>query len=120
MLSADSNKLERETGHQFVVVTVQDLSGHSIEDYSQRLGNYWGIGRKNINDGVLLIVAPNDRKVRIEVGNGLETVLTNAEASRIIEQDMLPAFRAGQLLKGIRRGAAGIVHELSPALEKAA
>ena len=117
ILVAQSERLERSTGHQFVVVTIPSLGGHRIEDYGLRLGNYWGIGRKHINDGVLLIVAPNDRKLRIEVGRGLETVLTNAEAKRIIDIDIFPAFRAGRLPEGIRKGATGIVRELSPALK---
>jgi uncharacterized protein len=115
-----SEALERATGHQFVTVTVRSLGGHPIEDYGMALGNYWGIGRKGMNDGVLLIVASNERKVRIEVGKGLETVLTNEEARQIIERDMLPAFRRGDLVRGIATGATHIVRELSPRLRKVA
>ena len=111
-----SEKLEATTGHQFIVVTIPTLGGHSIEDYGVRLGRYWGIGRKDINDGVMMIVAPNDRKVRIEVGRGLEIELTDGEAAAIIDDDMLPAFRASRLPEGIRRGTDRIVAELSPVM----
>ncbi len=119
-LSAQSEQLEDATGHQLVVVTIRHLGGHPIDEYGTKLGNYWGIGRKNINDGVLVILAPDERKVRISVGKGLETVLTNGEAGAIIQHDMLPAFRENRLPAGIQRGVTSIVRELSPGLEKAA
>jgi len=118
-LSAQSAALEKATGHQFVVVTVPDLGGHPIEDYGLHLGRYWGIGRKQVNDGVLLLVAPNERKVRIEVGYGLETTLSDPRAKTIIDRDILPAFRAGDMPKGIIAGAAAITHTLEPAGAKA-
>src|SRR3546814_19643069 len=68
---------------QLVVATIPDLQGHAIEDYGYQLGRAWGIGRKDVNDGVLLIVAPNEKKVRIEVGYGLEPVLTRSEERRV-------------------------------------
>ncbi len=104
---------ERETKHQFVVVTLPDLSGQPIEKMGLALGNGWGIGRKAHNDGVLLIVAPNERKVRIEVGKGLEKVLTNAEADAIIQQRILPRFRTGNMAGGILMGSAGIIREIA-------
>ncbi|MDB5674607.1 MAG: hypothetical protein JWM65_1589 [Sphingomonas bacterium] len=114
-LSAQSAALEKVTGHQFVIVTVPGLGGHAIEDYGRTLGNYWRLGRKDANDGVLLLVAPTERKVRIEVGKGLESTLTNARSATIIAQDILPAFKAGDLPRGIVAGAAAITHTLSPA-----
>ncbi len=119
-LAGHAEELENSTGRQFVVVTVTGLGGHKIDDYGMKLGNHWGIGRKHFNDGVLLIVAPNERKVRIEVGKGLETFLTNKEAGEIIQTDIIPAFVEGRFPEGIRKGAARIVRELSPVLEKAA
>ena len=101
--------LETRTTDQLVVVTVPSLGGHAIEQYGLRLGNGWGIGQKGKNNGVLLIVAPNERKVRIEVGQGLEAVLTNSEAKRIIEQAMLPRFRSGDIEQGIISGVDGIL-----------
>lgn len=103
---------ERRTKHQFVVVTLPSLGGRPIEDVGLRLGNGWGIGRRTHNDGVLLIVAPNERKVRIEVGCGLEQALTNDEARAIIDQRILPAFRKGSMAAGIFRGSAAIIREI--------
>lgn len=114
VLAGQCEKLEQATGHQFVVVTVTGLGGHKIEDYGMKLGNHWGIGRKEHDDGVLLIVAPNERKVRIEVGLGLETTITDAEAKTILENDILPAFREGRFPEGVRNGATSIVRELTP------
>lgn len=105
--------LEKATGHQFVVVTIGSLGGHAIEDYGVTLGRSWGIGRKNINDGVLLIVAPHERKVRIEVGYGLEKALRDDEAAAIINSAILPAFRAGDYPRGISAGVDGVIREIS-------
>jgi uncharacterized protein len=112
---AKSDALARTTGHQFVVVTVPTLGGHAIEDYSRALGNSWSIGRKGAKDGVLLVVAPTERKVRIEVGKGLEATLTNAEAQRIIDADILPAFRSGDFVGGIDNGVDGVIRDVGPA-----
>ena len=77
---------EQNTSNQVVVVTLADLQGYEIADYGYQLGRHWGIGSKESDNGVLLIVAPNDRKVRIEVGYGLEGVLTDALSSVIIQR----------------------------------
>jgi uncharacterized protein len=114
-ISAKSDALARATGHQFVVVTVPTLGGRAIEDYSQALGNSWGVGRKGANDGVLLVVAPTERKVRIEVGRGLEAMLTNAETQRIIDTNILPAFRSGDFVRGIDGGVDGVIRDVGPA-----
>lgn len=90
------------------------LGGHKIEDYGLALGNFWRLGRKDANDGALLIVAPTERKVRIEVGRGLESTLTNAKAGAIIDDDILPAFRAGDMSGGIVAGAGKIIELLAP------
>ncbi|MCG8392146.1 MAG: TPM domain-containing protein [Pseudomonadales bacterium] len=100
---------EQNTSNQVVVVTVPDLQGYDIADYGYQLGRHWGIGSKEFDNGVLLIVAPNDRKVRIEVGYGLEGVLTDALSSVIIQQEILPAFRQGQFYGGIQAGVTGIL-----------
>jgi uncharacterized protein len=103
---------EHQSTDQVVVVTLQTLQGTSIEDYGYQLGRAWGIGQKSKDNGVLLIVAPHDRKVRIEVGYGLEPVLTDAICSHIIQSTILPAFRTGHLEQGIVVGANVIVNTL--------
>lgn len=103
---------ERETGNQVVVVTVASLGGEDIEAYGVGLGRQWAIGREGEDDGVLLIVAPNEREVRIEVGYGLEGTLTDALAFQIIQNEILPRFRAGDLDGGIVGGAEAILRTL--------
>ena len=98
---------ERDTANQVVVVTLKSLQGFEIEDFGYRLGRHWGIGSKvkeAKNNGVLLIVAPNERRVRIEVGYGLEGVLTDALAKTIIETAVVPRFRQGDFRGGIGEG----------------
>ncbi len=104
--------LEQQSGPQFVVATIPDLQGYDIADYGYRLGREWGIGDKERNDGVLLIVAPNERKVRIEVGYGLEPVLTDGLSWQIINNDIVPRFKAGDMPGGIEAGADAIVTQL--------
>ncbi len=106
--------LEQATGHQLVVVTVPGLGGHTIEDYTQALGNRWGVGRKTHNDGVVLLVAPAERKVRIAVGRGLETTLRDDEANRIIRQAILPVFGKGDMAAGIHAGVDRLIEDLKP------
>ncbi len=104
---------EQKTTNQVVVVTVPSLDGQSIEEYGVALGRHWGIGQKGKNNGALLIVAPNDRAVRIEVGYGLEGVMTDAIASTIIQQQILPQFRQGKMEAGILNGTTSILGVLS-------
>ena len=91
-----------------VVVTLPSLQGFSIEDFGYQLGRHWGIGTKEKDNGVLLIVAPNERKVRIEVGRGLEPILTDAMSKIIIENSILPRFRVGDYAGGIKDGVRDI------------
>jgi uncharacterized protein len=100
-------RLERETTDQVVIVTLPSLNGEAIEKVGLALGNGWGIGQADTDNGVLLLVAPHDRKVRIEVGLGLEGLLTDARAAKIIEM-MLPSFRAGKPAEAIERGVGEI------------
>ncbi len=104
--------LEARTGHQFVVASVRSLHGELIETFSLDLARRSGIGRPIYNDGVVLLVAPNEHKVRIEVGLGLEKVLTDPRCSRIIQEQILPKFRAGNLPGGIEAGVTAIVAAL--------
>jgi uncharacterized protein len=112
--------LETQTQRQFVVATIPDLEGYEIADYGYRLGRAWGIGDKQRNDGALLIVAPNERKLRIEVGYGLEGVLTDGLSSLIINQQIVPRFKAGDMAGGIEAGADAVIAQLGLPPEEAA
>jgi uncharacterized protein len=106
-------QLEAKTGSQLVVATLRSLQGYDISDYGYRLGRNWGIGQKNLNNGAILIVAPNERKVRIEVGYGLEGTITDAVSRLIIENAILPRFRAGDFAGGIERGVDDLIQLVS-------
>ena len=112
-LTTELKALEDKSSDQLVVVTLPSLQGYTIEDYGYQLGRHWGIGTAELNNGALLIVAPNERKVRIEVGYGLEPVLTDALTKIIIENGILPRFRAGDFPGGIKDGARDIVLALT-------
>lgn len=105
--------LEEKTTSQVVVVTLKSLRGRTIEEYGYRLGRHWGIGQQGSNNGILLIVAPNERKVRIEVGYGLEGTFPDAIASVIVQGTILPRFRANDYRGGIEQGVDAIVQVLS-------
>ena len=105
--------LEAQSGRQLVVATLPDLQGYDIADYGYQLGRAWGIGRKDKNDGAILIVAPKERKVRIEVGYGLEGVLTDGMSALIIQQQIVPRFKAGDMAGGIEAGTDAIVAQLT-------
>ena len=111
-IETDLADLEAKTTDQLVVVTVRSLQGHTIEDYGVRLGRQWQIGQKDKNNGVLLIVAPKERKVRIEVGYGLEGVLTDAATKLIIESTIIPRFRANDISGGVAHGVDEIIRLL--------
>ncbi|MEB0096642.1 TPM domain-containing protein [Pseudomonas sp. DC1.2] len=100
---------EAATGEQLVVVTLADLQGTDIADFGYQLGRAWGIGQKSKNNGALLIVARDERKLRIEVGYGLEDRLTDAQSSVIINQVITPAFKTGNFSKGISDGVAAML-----------
>lgn len=103
---------QNATSNQVVVVTLNDLQGYSIEEYGYQLGREWGIGQKDQNNGVLLIIAKAERKVRIEVGYGLEGTLTDAISANIIHTVIRPAFKKAQFEQGISAGATAIVEAL--------
>jgi uncharacterized protein len=106
-------QLESKTSTQLVVVTLRSLQGYDISDYGYRLGRAWGIGQKGKNNGAILLVAPNERRVRIEVGYGLEGTITDAVSRLIIENAILPRFRTGDFAGGIERGVDDLVLLLS-------
>lgn len=110
---------EQKTGDQLVVAVVKSLQGDTIEDYGYQLGRFWGIGQKGKNNGAILLVAPNEHKVRIEVGYGLEGTLTDAQSRIIIERAILPAFRRGDVNAGVLAGSAAILDVLGGVAELA-
>lgn len=117
--ASEANNLEKylaeheaATSNQIVVVTLKSLEGKNIEEYALELGRRWGIGTKEKNNGVLLVVAPQERAVRIEVAYGLEDILTDAKAKIIIERTILPYFRRGEMGLGIIQGVHSIVESL--------
>ncbi len=101
--------LEQNSTNQLVVVTLKSLQGADIAEYGYQLGRHWGIGQKKSNNGVLLIVAPNERKVRIEVGYGLEGTLSDAISSIIIQEKILPYFKKGDFDNGVINGVKAII-----------
>ena len=112
-LTARLETLESKTSRQLVVVTVPSLQGLEIEDYGYQLGRAWGIGEKKRDTGVLLIVAPNERRVRVEVGYGLESVLTDALSNAILQEQVLPKFRARNQAGGVVAGTDALIAQLS-------
>lgn len=105
-------RLAQRTGDQFAVVTVPTLGGYAIQDFGVALGRSWRLGQADKDNGILLIVAPNERKARIEVGYGLEPILTNERAAQIMQSDLIPAFRRGAFALGIEEGSRAIVATL--------
>ncbi len=104
-LNARLSELNVSAGPQVLVMTVPNLGGAPIRDYALRIANQWGIGDVDRNDGVLLLIAPGQKQVRIEVGTGLTSVISDAEAQRIIDTEMLPLFRAGKIEAAAVAGA---------------
>jgi len=105
--------LEQKNSRQLVVVTLPSLQGYEISDYGYQLGRAWGIGQKGINNGILFIVAPNEHKTRIEVGYGLEPIITDAFSSVVIQTQVLPRFRQGDFNGGVLAGVDALIQQLS-------
>lgn len=112
-LVAKLKAFQDRTGRQIAVATVRSLQGTSVEDYGNRLFREWKLGDKETNDGALILVAPTERKVRIEVGYGLEGDLTDAVSRLIIENAILPRFKSGDFAGGIGRGADDVIAVIS-------
>lgn len=100
---------EATTSNQLVVVVLKSLNGYEIQDYGYQLGRHWKIGQKGVNNGILLIVAPNERSVTIQVGYGMEGVLTDVICKEIIEHAIIPQFRQNNLEGGILAGVNDII-----------
>jgi uncharacterized protein len=107
-LETDLVNFEKETTIEISVTTVEDLQGTTIEDFAVRLFEEWGIGKKAEDNGLLLLVAPTERQVRIEVGYGLEPIITDSRAGRVIRNQITPEFKKGNFEKGVSTGVAKI------------
>ena len=112
ILTEKLKALEEKNGRQLVVVTLPSLQGQDIQDFGYQLGRKWGIGQKGQNNGVLFIIAPSEHKVRVEVGYGLEPVLTDALSSVILQDKVLPTFRDGDVAGGIMDGTDALLEQL--------
>lgn len=103
---------EQETGHQIAILTIDSLEGDPIEDFSLRVATTWKLGQKGKDDGALLLVSKGDRKMRIEVGYGLEANLTDLQTKIIQDEVIIPYFKQGDFASGIEKGADAIVDTL--------
>lgn len=112
-LTSKSEALEAKTSRQLVIATVPSLQGYPIEDFGYRLGRAWGIGQKKLDNGVILLVAPNEHKVRIEVGYGATPYLTDAMSGLIIREDITPHFKQGDYNGGVEAGTDAIIKQMS-------
>jgi len=97
-------RYEQETSHQLAVLVVSTLSGESIESFSLRVANAWGLGRTGLNNGILVTLALKEKKVRIELGLGMQKYVSNAMAQFIMGNLMVPAFRNGDYAGGLQAG----------------
>ena len=118
-LKSKAEALHAQTGRAFAVATVKSLEGLTIEDYGYRLGRHWGLGGKDNDDGVILLVAPKERKVRIETGYGAEGFLPDIVGGRIIRDTILPRFREKDMAGGIMAGADQIIGQMKLSPEEA-
>lgn len=113
-LTAKLAQLEEETKVQLVVATTPDLMQQDIASYSLDLARGWGLGDAELNNGLLLLVAPNERQMRIEVGRGLEASVKDEEAAQIIREHIVPEFRESNYEAGIDAGVDQLVREVTP------
>ena len=104
-------KYEKETTHQVAVLTVSSLHGETIEKFSLRVANAWHLGRKDLDNGVLITLAPNEREARIELGGGINRFVPDSTAKQILDETMIPEFRAGHLSEGLRLGVDRLLKE---------
>lgn len=101
-------ELDKKTGAEIAVVTISSLKGASIEDVSLEIGRKWGVGKKGKDNGIVILVATGDKKMRIEVGYGLEGIIPDGKAGRIRDDYMIPYFKQGDMEKGIINGTMAV------------
>ncbi|MBK5071428.1 YgcG family protein [Budviciaceae bacterium CWB-B4] len=113
-LTQQAANLEKTTGHQLAVLIVDTTGDETIEQFAIRVFEQWKLGKKNVDDGILLLVAKSDRTVRIEVGYGLEGDLTDLQSSQIINRLMIPSFKQNDYNRGIELAVEAIIYQLNP------
>ncbi|THD36212.1 MAG: TPM domain-containing protein [Sphingomonas sp.] len=122
-LTAKLDALQKDTHRQLIVATIPDLQGYPLEEYGYKLGRAWGVGLKDANNGIILFIAPNEpaghRGPRIEVGKGLEPVVTDALASVIINDKMIPLLKAGQVPEAMTAGTDALIEQLRASPDEA-
>lgn len=122
-LTAKLEALQRDTRRQLVVATIPDLQGRELADYGAKLGRYWGVGLRDVDNGAILFIAPNEPKghrgPRIEVGYGLEPVMTDIFAGRVIRNQMMPLLTAGDVPGAMTAGTDALIAQLRAAPEEA-
>ncbi|MEO5494461.1 MAG: TPM domain-containing protein [Sphingomonas sp.] len=122
-LTVKLDALQKDTHRQLIVATIPDLQGYPLEDYGYRLGRAWGVGLNDVDNGIILFIAPNEpaghRGPRIEVGNGLEPVVTDALASVIINDKMIPLLKAGQVPQAMTAGTDALIEQLRASPDEA-
>lgn len=112
LLTAQLKTHEEKTGNQVAVLILPSLEGESVEEYSHRVATTWKLGQKGTDNGVLLLIALKERKLRIEVGYGLEGILTDLRSAHIIRNEIVPRFKAGDIPAGVRAGTEAILHTI--------
>lgn len=121
-LTQKLDQLQKDTKRQVVVATIKDMQGYPLDEYGYKLGRAWDVGLKDANNGAILFVAPNNpagqRGPRLEVGYGLEPILTDALSSQIINQQMMPLLRDGQLPQAMEAGTDAIIAQLRASPEE--
>lgn len=108
-LTAKLAEFEHRTLHQMVVVTVPSLEGRDVADVANQLGNSWGVGRASHDDGIVILVAPDERRVRISTADGIMALLPDEACRQIIDEAMIPAFSAGDLAGGTEAGVDAVI-----------
>lgn len=115
LISSEESKInqflqqeENKTSTQFVLLTIPSLEDENLEDYSIRVAEKWKIGQKGLDNGVLLLVALKEKKIRIEVGYGLESIMTDIKSGYIIRKHIVPEFKSGNYFQGIALGLSAI------------
>jgi uncharacterized protein len=117
-LRAKLQQLETDTTAQMAILIIPDLKGEVLEEYSLRVAKTWKLGQKTLNNGVLMLVAMHDRALRIEVGTGIERILTNEICKGIIENEIVPPFKKGEYYQGLNKGVSALIMLLNPQQSK--